>query len=81
MPSGKLFAVKAISIESEVDQKLLEYFTDELEKYMNFDHPNILEPLYFEFKHEQCLVFTELLSGGSLRTLLDSYGQFDESII
>ncbi len=84
--SGGLLAVKCIKLSSKTDRKKRQRELDSIENEVNvlknLDHPNIVKYhcLQRNGDNEIDLVL-EMVSGGSIRQILDRFGQFDETLV
>eukprot|EP00349_Pseudokeronopsis_sp_Brazil_P009621 CAMPEP_0202970246 /NCGR_PEP_ID=MMETSP1396-20130829/16234_1 /ASSEMBLY_ACC=CAM_ASM_000872 /TAXON_ID= /ORGANISM="Pseudokeronopsis sp., Strain Brazil" /LENGTH=125 /DNA_ID=CAMNT_0049698637 /DNA_START=810 /DNA_END=1188 /DNA_ORIENTATION=+ len=57
-------------------------FKKEVALLKNLQHENIVTFLDYSFKHEQEVhLYMEYLPGGSIQSMLETYGPFDEEVI
>jgi len=84
LDTGVLYAVKHIELAGTQDQVLREIYNlqQEIKTLQSLSHKNIVKYLYTD-KDENCSgvdIMMELAPGGSLRTLLNKFGKFEEKV-
>ena len=84
LDTGVLYAVKHIELAGPQDQVLREVYNlqQEIKTFQTLSHKNIVQYLYTD-KDENCSgvdIMMELAPGGSLRTLLNKFGKFEEKV-
>lgn len=86
MIKGNLLAIKTIKIQSTTKEKVkleIASMKKEIGILKKLDHPNIIK--YFDFQLTEDLtgvdIILEFVSGGSLRSCLNKFGQFDEKLV
>jgi serine/threonine protein kinase len=76
---GELMAVKQIAID-EVSTKELSSLENEINLLRSFRHPNIVRYIGTEVTPLALSIFLEYVPGGSLKALIDKFGQLEESV-
>ncbi|XP_049844392.1 mitogen-activated protein kinase kinase kinase 1-like isoform X5 [Schistocerca gregaria] len=82
--SGGIMAVKQVSFlrNSQQEQERVESeIWKEIVMLSKLHHPNVLHILGATKQNGHFNIFVEWMAGGSIATLLDSYGPFSESVI
>ena len=74
-----LMAVKQIAID-EVSTKELSSLENEINLLRSFRHPNIVRYIGTEVTPLALSIFLEYVPGGSLKALIDKFGQLEESV-
>lgn len=77
--SGELMAVKQMATE-EVSKRELSSLENEIHLLRNLRHPNIVRYIGTELNPESMSIFLEYVPGGSLKALIDKFGQLEESV-
>ena len=77
--TGELMAVKQIAID-EVSTKELSSLENEINLLRSFRHPNIVRYIGTEVTPIALSIFLEYVPGGSLKALIDKFGQLEESV-
>lgn len=72
-------AVKQIAID-EVSTKELSSLENEINLLRSFRHPNIVRYIGTEVTPLALSIFLEYVPGGSLKALIDKFGQLEESV-
>jgi len=74
---------KKLKKKSRMPDKEIGEITPEIELMQMLNHPNIVQYLGMEIKEEEQRVYIlmERVSGGSIRTMLDSFGPLPESVM
>jgi serine/threonine protein kinase len=72
-------AVKQIAID-EVSTKELSSLENEINLLRSFRHPNIVRYIGTEVTPIALSIFLEYVPGGSLKALIDKFGQLEESV-
>ena len=72
-------AVKQIAID-EVSTKELSSLENEINLLRSFRHPNIVRYIGTEVTPFALSIFLEYVPGGSLKALIDKFGQLEESV-
>ena len=72
-------AVKQIAID-EVSTKELSSLENEINLLRSFRHPNIVRYIGTEVTPVALSIFLEYVPGGSLKALIDKFGQLEESV-
>lgn len=85
--NGELLAVKEVNLSSErsdADDRLQD-LQQEIKLLSTLRHPNIVQ--YVGFQHQpdslqnNFYIFLEYVAGGSIQTLLNNFGRFEENVI
>ena len=90
--TGELVAVKRIHAvnENKVRKKggsqldtieQIEQLASEIRLMKQLDHPNIVKYLHAERQEQQLLIYMELMSGGSLASLMKKFTKLPESVM
>lgn len=82
--TGELMAVKQVSIaenNSELQQSMISALQHEMSLLKNLDHENIVRYLGSSISDDNLNIFLEYVPGGSVQTMLMSYGPFEEPLI
>ena len=82
--TGTLTAVKQVSFyrnTTREQDKVTESLMREIKLLVELDHPNIVRLLGATQHNGHYNIFVEWMAGGSVATLLSSYGAFEESVI
>lgn len=77
--TGELMAVKQMATE-EVSKRELSSLENEIHLLRNLRHPNIVRYIGTELNPESMSIFLEYVPGGSLKALIDKFGQLEESV-
>lgn len=77
--NGELMAVKQMATE-EVSKRELSSLENEIHLLRNLRHPNIVRYIGTELNPESMSIFLEYVPGGSLKALIDKFGQLEESV-
>jgi hypothetical protein len=77
--SGELMAVKQMATE-DVSKRELSSLENEIYLLRNLRHPNIVRYIGTELNPESMSIFLEYVPGGSLKALIDKFGQLEESV-
>ncbi|EAR92109.2 cyclin-dependent kinase-like Serine/Threonine kinase family protein (macronuclear) [Tetrahymena thermophila SB210] len=82
--TGKFIAVKQLKLGLKDNNKLqekLEQYLQEIALLNHLEHPNIVK--YYDCKHEEdnILIYMEQMPGGSLSSMLEKFGRFEEALI
>lgn len=77
--SGELMAVKQMAID-EVSSRELSSLENEIQLLRNLRHQNIVRYIGTEVSSTHLSIFLEYVPGGSLKALIDKFGQFEESV-
>jgi serine/threonine protein kinase len=72
-------AVKQIAID-DVSTKELSSLENEINLLRSFRHPNIVRYIGTEVTPLALSIFLEYVPGGSLKALIDKFGQLEESV-
>jgi serine/threonine protein kinase len=82
--TGQMIAVKQITIGSHNNketQNQIEQLASEIRLMKQLDHPNIVKYLHAERVENQLLIYMELMSGGSLASLVKKFTKLPESVM
>ncbi|XP_072045102.1 mitogen-activated protein kinase kinase kinase 1-like isoform X2 [Amphiura filiformis] len=82
--TGALMALKQVSFyrnTSKDQEKVTSCLMREIKLLVELDHPNIVRLLGATQHNGHFNLFVEWMAGGSVATLLSSYGAFEESVI
>jgi hypothetical protein len=77
--TGELMAVKQMATE-EVSKKELASLENEINLLRNLRHPNIVRYIGTELTSASLSIFLEYVPGGSLKALIDKFGELEESV-
>ena len=81
--NGELLAVKEVNLSSEkrhVEDRLRD-LQQEIRLLSTLRHPNIVQYVGYEHRQNNFYIFLEYVAGGSIQTLLGTFGSFDENVI
>jgi len=78
--SGELMAVKQMAID-EVSSRDLATLENEINLLRNLRHPNIVRYIGMEVNPTHLSIFLEYVPGGSLKSLIDKFGAFEEPVV
>lgn len=78
--TGELMAVKQMATE-EVSKKELSSLENEINLLRNLRHPNIVRYIGTELTTTSLSIFLEYVPGGSLKALIDKFGQLEEAVV
>jgi hypothetical protein len=78
--TGELMAVKQMATE-EVSKRELSSLDNEINLLKNLRHPNIVRYIGTEITSAHMSIFLEYVPGGSLKALIDKFGQLEESVV
>ena len=79
--SGRIFAVKQMSIESARNEENARTLAKEIELLKNLRHPNLVRYLGTHRTSTQFNIFLEYCTGGSIAQMLKQFGRFPEPLI
>lgn len=81
--SGKFIAVKQLRLrEEELKQRgKVEQYLKEIVLLNHLDHPNIIKYYDCSSEGEKLHIYMELMPGGSISSMLQRFGGFDEALI
>ncbi|XP_013775829.1 mitogen-activated protein kinase kinase kinase 1-like [Limulus polyphemus] len=82
--TGTLMAVKQVSFcrnSDEEQEKVMDAISEEIVLMAKLDHPNVLRILGATQQSGHYNVFIEWMAGGSVESLLGTYGPFSEQVI
>lgn len=82
--TGELMAVKQVSLtqnQSELQKSMVEALQHEMTLLKSLNHENIVRYLGSSISEEHLNIFLEYVPGGSVQTMLSSYGPFEEPLI
>jgi hypothetical protein len=77
--TGELMAVKQMATD-DVSKRELSSLENEIHLLRNLRHPNIVRYIGTELNPESMSIFLEYVPGGSLKALIDKFGQLEESV-
>lgn len=80
--NGQLFAVKEVKIDTNdaADLKFKEALENEIEICSKLKHPSIVTYLGHDYIDERLYIYMEYMVGGSMATVLQQFGAFEESL-
>jgi len=83
LETGQFVAVKHILIGELSDNLMsgVETLCQEIAVYQKLEHPNIVKYLGAKQNHQDIYIYMELMTGGSISSMLKQYGSFEESVI
>ncbi|CAD8120205.1 unnamed protein product [Paramecium sonneborni] len=84
LESGQFIAVKQLSIKGYNPKQIkakIDAFELEIKVLSKLEHPNIVKYLGMEQNQTHINLFLEHVSGGSIKSLLERYGQFPENLV
>lgn len=84
--TGELLAVKQVElpnggIEESRKTKMVNALKHEVHLMREFDHPNIVQYRGFKSEDHALNIFLEYVPGGSLASMLNQYGSFEEALV
>ena len=75
---GNIFVVKKYNCESGIK---CENYINEVKIYENLNHPNIIKYIFSEQISNYYFLYLEYIPGGSIKTIVDKFGGFNERLI
>ena len=82
--TGQMIAIKKITIgnaNNKETREQIEQLASEIRLMKQLDHPNIVKYLHAERQEQQLLIYMELMSGGSLASLMKKFTKLPESVM
>ena len=75
---GNIFVVKKYNCEIGIK---CENYINEVKIYENLNHPNIIKYIFSEQISNYYFLYLEYIPGGSIKTIVDKFGGFNERLI
>ncbi|CAM9115648.1 unnamed protein product [Chrysoparadoxa australica] len=79
LDTGEIMAVKQVEV-SALDTRDMEAFENEVTMLREHDHPNIVKYFGTERAPDGLSILLEYVAGGSMRSMLDTFGPFEEQV-
>ena len=76
--NGNIFVAKKFNCLEDTN---CENFINEVQIYQNLDHPNIIKYIFSEQINNYYFLYLEYIPGGSLKNIIDKFGNINERLI